>query len=61
MTLMPDQRLRRSALYRELKALDATFAEVNGAAVRLRSGEDLGILPIADFAARLAAEVAAKS
>jgi len=36
-------------------------AEVNGAAVRLRSGEDLGILPIADIAARLAAEVAAKS
>jgi len=36
-------------------------AAANGAAVRLRSGEDLGILPIADVAARLAAEVAAKS
>ena len=36
-------------------------AEANGAAVRLRSGEDLGILRIADVVARLAAEVAAKS
>ena len=27
MSLAPDQRLRRSALYRELVALDATFAE----------------------------------
>ena len=35
-------------------------AEANGAAVRLRSGEDLGILRIADVVARLAAEVAAK-
>ena len=38
MTLMPDQRLRRSALYRELKALDATFAEVNGAACAMVCG-----------------------
>ena len=38
MTLMPDQRLRRSPLYRELKALDATFAEVNGAACAMTCG-----------------------
>ena len=38
MTLMPDQRLRRSALYRELVALGATFAEVNGAACAMTCG-----------------------
>ena len=38
MTLAPDQQLRRSALYRELAALDATFGEVNGAACAMRCG-----------------------
>ena len=28
-------------------------AEANGAAVRLRSGEDLGIMPLPDIAARM--------
>ena len=33
-------------------------AEADGAAVRLRSGEDLGLLPVADVAARIADEAA---
>ena len=33
-------------------------AEANGAAVRLRSGEDLGLLPVADVASRIANEAA---
>lgn len=56
MTLAPDQRLRRSALYRELVALDATFAEVNGAACAMMCGgsaeaeaERAGSLAICDL------------
>ena len=33
-------------------------AEAGGAAVRLRSGEDLGLLPVADVASRIADEAA---
>ena len=36
-------------------------AEAGGAAVRLRSGEDLGTLPVADVLARIQAEVASKA
>ena len=38
MTLAPDQQLRRSALYRELATLDASFGEINGAACAMRCG-----------------------
>ncbi len=38
MSLAPEQQLRRSALYRELAALGATFGEVNGAACAMRCG-----------------------
>jgi sarcosine oxidase subunit gamma len=38
MSLAPDQRLRRSAVYRELVALDASFAEINGAACAMTCG-----------------------
>ncbi|MCH8848508.1 MAG: threonine--tRNA ligase [Chloroflexi bacterium] len=36
-------------------------AEANGVAVRLRSGEDLGTLPVADVLARIQAEVSART
>jgi threonyl-tRNA synthetase len=35
--------------------------EAGGASVRLRSGEDLGAMPLPDFAARLAERAAARS
>ena len=38
MSLLPDQRLRRSAIYRELVALGASFAEINGAACAMTCG-----------------------
>ena len=36
-------------------------AEADGAAVRLRSGEDLGLLPVADIASRIADEAARRA
>jgi threonyl-tRNA synthetase len=36
-------------------------AEAEAAAVRLRSGENLGAMPIAEFVERMKAEVSAKS
>ena len=40
MALLPNERTRRSFLYRELKSADAEFEELNGAGAAMRMGDD---------------------